>query len=144
MIEDRVIALASSIYYLGLSRFQYDDLDASLQRPQHYSMFEQYAKTKWCNILHALNLYEFLGITALPIHPGTVRTDVVRNMRPFMRIGYYYVAGWLLASIQKTPAQGAWATLDASNTAPSPRLYRVNRTVHELRVKPSKEQIQRV
>lgn len=152
-IQSRVILLSSSTYHASAGTFPYDDLDVRLNRPPNFAMMQQYTSTKWCNILHAIYLQEHYHVTALAVHPGSVRTDIVRNMAPFLRIGYY-MAGAFLATLQKTPAQGAWETLYAmtthtndatkNDTATSSRCCWVNRKPHTLAVEPTKEQVQTV
>lgn len=79
-----------------------------------YTMFHQYSVSKICNIFHAISLaYQYPTIFTASIHPGLVRTDVVRNMPLFMRIGNQ-AFGWIMQFLQKVPAQGAWCTVDVA------------------------------
>jgi NAD(P)-dependent dehydrogenase (short-subunit alcohol dehydrogenase family) len=132
----RVISLTSSTFPLcHPAQIPYDDpiaLDAYLEcrrigTASHqyypYGLFTQYAKTKWCNILHAYYLFHEYGggnnnggggrLWTAAVHPGLVRTDVVRNMPWYMKLGND-LSGWLITTIQKTPAQGAWGTVHAA------------------------------
>jgi NAD(P)-dependent dehydrogenase (short-subunit alcohol dehydrogenase family) len=86
------------------------------QRQQHsYGLFTQYAKSKWCNILHAYQLSSSnCGIWSAAVHPGLVRTDVVKNMPCYMKLGNDVFA-YFLAALQKTPSQGAWGTIHAAH-----------------------------
>jgi hypothetical protein len=107
---------------------------------QNYTLFGQYAATKWMNILHTRYLHDHLPhIFTAAVHPGLVRTDVVRNMPWYLRIPNTLFAT-ILATLQKTPAAGAWGTLhvtfprgeeDGSHHLPS-GAYWVNRTPQPL------------
>jgi NAD(P)-dependent dehydrogenase (short-subunit alcohol dehydrogenase family) len=77
---------------------------------RRYSLFGQYALTKWFNILHTSYLATmYPHIFAAAIHPGIVRTDVVRNMPWYLRPDA--VSALILSTLQKTPTQGAWNTV---------------------------------
>lgn len=136
MIKDdgRVIVLTSSTFPLCRpDKLPYHDrsaLEAVLEcrAPHTYGLFSQYAKTKWCNIVHAYVLSSEFGVWSAAVHPGLVRTDVVRNMPLFMRIGYQ-LTGVVLATLQKTPAQGSWGTIHAVHTNDTSGCYWENRRI---------------
>ena len=77
-----------------------------------YTLFGQYAITKWCNILHTIYLSKHYShlLHSSSVHPGLVRTDVTRNMPYYLRIPNEIFA-ILLQTLQKTPTQGAWNTI---------------------------------
>ena len=55
-------------------------------------------------------------VKAYAVHPGLVRTDVVRNMPWYL----YYpnaVFGFAVAALQKTPEAGAWTTVFCATSA---------------------------
>jgi hypothetical protein len=99
---------------------QLDDYLQCKHGQRKYTMFGQYATTKWCSILHTLYLAEnYSGCssssrstrkTVAAIHPGLVRTDVVRNMPWYLKLPNT-VFGGVVATLQKTPDQGAWCTV---------------------------------
>lgn len=162
-----VLNLTSSTYQLATRTFDVHNMDAlqwkaeasqstntsvastpnqrrsKLGPPPSYSLFGQYAATKWCNILHSVYLSDRFGFTTIPstatnagalavttppppprrdrgsrgteirsaaIHPGLVRTDVVRNMPWYLRFPNTVFAV-VLQTLQKTPTQGAWCTI---------------------------------
>jgi hypothetical protein len=68
------------------------------------------------------------------VHPGLVRTDVVRNMAWYLRYPNTLFAAFV-AALQKTPEQGAWCTvyLASTDTADSPNgQYWVSQKVQAL------------
>jgi NAD(P)-dependent dehydrogenase (short-subunit alcohol dehydrogenase family) len=78
-------------------RIDFDDLHFE-RRP--YDGWEAYAQSKLANVLHAKSLARRLagtGITTASVHPGWVRTNLIRNsmpvwvqdvlLRPFLRLG---------------------------------------------------------
>lgn len=119
-----VVNVTSSTYRLAVNNNDFDNYCSNLDEMQckikkgqpctrTYSLFGQYAVTKWCNILHTVHLaesYSHVLTTAAAIHPGLVRTDVVRNMPWYLRIPNNVFAV-VLQTLQKTPAQGAWCTV---------------------------------
>ena len=55
-------------------------------------------------------------VKAYAVHPGLVRTDVVRNMPWYL----YYpntIFGFAVAALQKTPEAGAWTTVFCATSA---------------------------
>lgn len=106
----RILNLTSSLYTLvSKQNFPFNDLNCT-QRP--YSMFQQYGVSKLCNILFTYCLaMQYPTIFTASIHPGTVRTNVVRNMPWFMKYGNTIFSS-MLQSVQKTPYEGCWTTID--------------------------------
>jgi len=95
----RIVNVTSSTYTLAVDSFPMDSLDdLQFQNDNNsnrtFSLFSQYAATKWCNILHTVALLSNNNtnnnITAFAVHPGLVRTDVVRNMPWYL----YYPNTW--------------------------------------------------
>ena len=88
-----------------------DDIQCRSNR-RKFSLFGQYAITKWCNILHTLYLSKHYShlLNSSALHPGLVRTDVTRNMPFYLRIPNSIFA-IVLQTLQKTPIQGAWNTI---------------------------------
>jgi len=76
-----------------------------------YSLFGQYAASKLANILFTTELAaRYPSIRCHAVHPGLVRTDVVRNMPFYLKIPNQ-LFGFFIATLQKTPEQGAWNTV---------------------------------
>lgn len=117
-ITTAVINLTSSTYSLAVNNFDADRLDdLQCQGERAYTLFGQYAATKWCNILHTVRLSQMYNtIFSAAIHPGLVRTEVVRNMPRHLKIPNEVFAR-VLQTLQKTPAQGAWCTVHVATTA---------------------------
>ena len=106
----RVVVLTSSTYALAASQGGID-LDDLHCRRKTYTMFGQYAQSKLANILFVRELARRdEEVKAFAVHPGLVRTDVVRNMPWYLRHPNA-VFGFAVAAFQKTPAAGAWTTV---------------------------------
>jgi NAD(P)-dependent dehydrogenase (short-subunit alcohol dehydrogenase family) len=132
-----VINVTSSTYRLALDTFDATDLDAlqcrrGNNKRHRFSLFGQYAATKWCNILHTVFLSDHFAnrrhssiatttttttatrkqpwVLSFAVHPGLVRTDVVRYMPWYLKVPNTVFAA-LLQTLQKTPSQGAWCTM---------------------------------
>ena len=103
----RILNITSSTYVLA-SKMDVEDLFCQSRR--RYSLFGQYAQSKLANILFTTELAKrYPTIQAHALHPGLVRTDVTRNMPWYLRCPNVMFAS-ILATLQKTPAQGAWNT----------------------------------
>jgi len=168
--DARIINVTSSTYKLAVPTFDADRLDdlqckeqgdvkeepqpekeqggkSSAAAARHrFSLFGQYAATKWCNILFTVALVERQQtatgsnsnvVRCYAVHPGLVRTNVVRNMPWYLYVPNTVFAG-VLALLQKTPAQGAWCTVFCATTTTRTAIdatngrYWVNRAPQEL------------
>ena len=138
--DPRVVVLTSSMHQLASPGLDWEDLQC---RHRRYAMFGQYAQTKLANILFVKELARreerlrqaavkadandddddddgksttAATVKAYAVHPGLVRTDVVRNMPWYL----YYpntIFGFAVAAFQKTPAAGAWTTVFCATSA---------------------------
>ena len=109
------------------------DLNDLQCKKKRYTLFEQYAQSKLANILFARELGRreklraeklheqheqtkdknssvFCPIKSYSLHPGLVRTDVVRDMPWYL---YYpnIVFAFFVAVLQKTPRAGAYTSV---------------------------------
>jgi NAD(P)-dependent dehydrogenase (short-subunit alcohol dehydrogenase family) len=110
----RVLNVTSSTYALANKGVDLDDL--MCDKTRQYTLFGQYAQSKLANILFTKELAKRHDkLRCYAIHPGLVRTDVVRNMPPLL---YYpnLVFGLVLATLQKKPEQGAYTSIWAACT----------------------------
>lgn len=112
----RILNVSSSTYQLSKlvtdhhHKKKQQNLDYLLCR-DWYSLFGQYSNTKLCNIWHSeLLAKRYPNVFTAAIHPGLVRTDVVRNLPLLLQLGNR-LFGSVLSTLQKTPKQGAWGTL---------------------------------
>jgi len=124
----RVILVTSSTYILAShsksNGIDLNDLQCIGSPPGYrtYGVFSQYAQSKLANILTGRELWRRererqqqnqkqvsferkLSINL--VHPGLVRTDVTRNMPPWLRLPNA-MFGFILAWLQKTPMAGAY------------------------------------
>ena len=110
--QARILNLTSSTYILANkdSKCCFDDIFCQHERT--YSLFGQYSVSKLANILFTLSLRKLYAqeYHAFAIHPGLVRTDVVKNMPWYLKYPNQLFAV-VLQTLQKTPAQGAWCTV---------------------------------
>ncbi|MBX7197632.1 MAG: SDR family oxidoreductase [Sandaracinus sp.] len=95
----RVVVLSSCYHDVAQGRegrIDFDDLGFERRK---YDGWEAYAQSKLANVLHAKHLAERVrarGITAVSVHPGWVRTNLIRSslpvwmqdtvLRPFLRL----------------------------------------------------------
>lgn len=135
----RIISITSCTYKICESSggICLDDLFCQYRR--RYNLFEQYAQTKLANILFIKELARRYPASSSKlqchaIHPGMVRTDVVRNMPRLFR----YANAWFavaVATLQKRPHQGAWCTMRVAllptEELPRSGSYWVNQQVQE-------------
>jgi retinol dehydrogenase-12 len=114
----RVLNISSSTYTFANKGMDFDDLMCDNTR--QYTLFGQYAQTKLANILFTKELAKrYDKLRCYAIHPGLVRTDVVRNMPPCL---YFpnLVFGCIIATLQKEPEQGAYTSVWAACTDSPP------------------------
>lgn len=127
----RVITVSSSTYALAKNGFDFDDVFCESTRK--YTLFSQYAQTKLANILLAKELAtRYSNVQSWAVHPGLVRTDVVRNMPWYL---YYpnIIFAVAIAALQKQPTQGAYTSVycAATDSPPANGEYLVNCKVQE-------------
>eukprot|EP00554_Chaetoceros_debilis_P011018 CAMPEP_0194108930 /NCGR_PEP_ID=MMETSP0150-20130528/8547_1 /TAXON_ID=122233 /ORGANISM="Chaetoceros debilis, Strain MM31A-1" /LENGTH=328 /DNA_ID=CAMNT_0038797757 /DNA_START=531 /DNA_END=1517 /DNA_ORIENTATION=- len=130
----RVIVVTSSTYAIASNGIDLDDLNCERRQ---YTMFSQYAQSKLANILFGKELsrrekqwgenqrsssldsssnsdtsapINQQNVKVFMVHPGLVRTDVVRNM-PFYLKYPNIMFSFLIAIVQKTPEAGAYTSV---------------------------------
>jgi retinol dehydrogenase 12 len=111
----RILNLSSITYKMASPiGFLFDDYNCT-KRP--YTLFGTYSQSKLANILFTRDLARrYPHIACYAINPGIVRTDVTRNMSPFLRYGNA-MAGMIMQWYQKTPFMGAHCSVWASTAA---------------------------
>lgn len=103
----RILNVTSSTYTM-IRQLPMDDLNCTNRK---YELFNQYAISKLCNILFSYSLgQQYPSIFTASIHPGIVRTAVVRNM-PWYLQSLNRIFGIVVEAFQKTPRQGSWCTV---------------------------------
>ena len=117
--DARVLTLTSSTYALAKDGFDFDDMFCAQTRK--YTLFGQYSQSKLANILFTIELAKrYPNVQSWAVHPGLVRTDVVRNMPWYL----YYpnsMFALLVAAFQKRPKQGAYTTVWCAATKDPPK-----------------------
>ena len=118
--DARIINVTSSTYQLVQdSGFDFDDIMCSKARK--YTLFGQYAQTKLANILFTKELAKrYPRWKVYAVHPGLVRTNVTSNM-PWIMQTLNAMFAWFVASMQKTPPQGAYSNVWCAS-APHPTI----------------------
>ena len=117
--NSRIIVVTSSTYTLATNGIDLNDLNCENRK---YTMFSQYAQSKLANILMgkellrrekdffkngANNLYP---VSVFIVHPGLVRTDVVRNMPWYLKYPNM-IFSFVLTTLQKSPPAGAYTNV---------------------------------
>jgi retinol dehydrogenase-12 len=154
--DPRIINVTSSTYTLA-TNIDLEDLFCQ-KGVRQYTLFGQYAQSKLAQILFTNELNVRYGgddretdssdsnnksaknnknsknIWTASVHPGLVRTEVVRNLPFWMKAGNATFS-WVLRSLQKTPEQGAWCSVLVATAAkddlPVSGAYWVNRRTQE-------------
>mmetsp|Transcript_16449 Transcript_16449/g.20098 ORF Transcript_16449/g.20098 Transcript_16449/m.20098 type:complete len:441 (-) Transcript_16449:569-1891(-) len=118
----RLIIVTSSTYILAANGIDLQDLNCE---KRNYTMFSQYAQSKLANILMGKELVrqqnqgfesnvkdskKLYPISVYMVHPGLVRTDVVRNMPWYLRYPNM-IFSFVLVILQKTPEAGAYTNV---------------------------------
>lgn len=103
----RIINVTSSIQAKSID---FDDLN----REEHYGQIKAYAQSKLAVILFT---YEFArrtngtGVSVNCLHPGYVKTNMIRNFRPFVKYFYH-----LIGLFMRTPKRGAKTSVYLAST----------------------------
>jgi hypothetical protein len=119
----RIIQISSSTYGLAPA-LDVSDLNCQGTNGRLYGMFAQYAQSKLAQIVLSQELHQryhepLRSLEGQPrcrplwtaaVHPGLVRTDVVRNMPWYLKYPNLMFSS-VIAAFQKTPSQGAWNTI---------------------------------
>lgn len=115
--DARVVILTSSTYELSKEGIDLNDLNCANKK---YTCFSQYSQSKLANILMGVELTrretervgdESTGAVMVHlVHPGIVRTDVVKNMMWYFRYPNI-MFGFILQTLQKTPEAGAYTSV---------------------------------
>ena len=114
----RVVNLSSALHK-NTKKFDFSDF--MFEKPGAYSMFSNYSQSKLANMLFTEGLQARMDKAQKPVivnsvHPGCVMTDVSRNMHWFLRYGEM-MALPILATIRKTPAEGAYSSVYAATAS---------------------------
>ncbi len=97
-VPARIVNVASSIQTKSID---FDDLNGE----KHYGQLKAYAQSKLAVVLFT---YEFArrikgtGVSVNCLHPGYVKTNMIRNFRPFVKYFYH-----LIGLFMKSPKSGA-------------------------------------
>ncbi|OVA20776.1 Short-chain dehydrogenase/reductase SDR [Macleaya cordata] len=107
-IEGRIINVSSVIHsWAKRDRFNFNNM----LNPRNYNGTRAYAQSKLANILHAKEMARQLkarnaGVTINAVHPGIVKTGIIRDLKGLITDSLCFLASKLL----KTTSQGASTT----------------------------------
>ncbi|XP_042499075.1 short-chain dehydrogenase TIC 32 B, chloroplastic-like [Macadamia integrifolia] len=107
-IEGRIINVSSIVHsWVKRDAFHF----SHLRNPINYNGTRAYAQTKLANILHAKEIARQFKemnarVTINAVHPGIVKTGIIREHKGFITDSIYFLASKLL----KTTSQGASTT----------------------------------
>lgn len=112
----RVVNLSSCYHDIAQGRkgtIEFDDLNFERRK---YDGWQAYAQSKLANVLHAKELarrLEGTGVLAVSVHPGWVRTRLIRNTMPTFLQNFVGFKHLLQRAGMIEPWEGAQATLHA-------------------------------
>ena len=81
----RIINISSGYHDTAMGREGRIDFDDLHQTAQKYDGWKAYAQSKLANVLHSQELarrLEGTGVSAVSVHPGWVRTELIRHSMP--------------------------------------------------------------
>ncbi len=111
----RVVILSSCYHDVAQGREGHIDFDDLMFERRSYDGWAAYAQSKLANLLHARSLAKRVkdkGITAVSVHPGWVRTNLIRASMPVWMQDYLLRPFLGLAGMIE-PWEGAQTTLYA-------------------------------
>lgn len=111
----RIVNLSSCYHDLAMGREGRIDFDDLMFERQPYDGWTAYAQSKLANVLHAKHLATRLqgtGVVAVSVHPGWVRTNLIKNSMPTW-MQDWVLRPFLRASGMIEPREGAQTTLFA-------------------------------
>lgn len=114
--DARVIILTSSFYTISKKGINLSDLNCENTK---YNMFYRYSQSKLANILMGMELMrrekkrvqdDQNDVKVHMVHPGLVRTDVVKDMPWYLQYPNK-MFGFILQTLQKNPEAGAYTSV---------------------------------
>jgi NAD(P)-dependent dehydrogenase (short-subunit alcohol dehydrogenase family) len=118
--DGRIIVVTSCTYVLATEGLDLQDWNCEKRK---YTMFSQYAQSKLANILMAKEVTrrekmriendkskKAKAVGVHIVHPGLVRTDVVRNMNWYLKYPNMLFSS-VLITMQKSPEAGAYTNV---------------------------------
>ncbi|CAM8932579.1 unnamed protein product [Rhodiola kirilowii] len=107
-VEGRIVNVSSVIHsWVKKDRFDF----SKMCNPKRYNGTKAYARSKLANILHSMETASYLKarnarVTINALHPGIVKTGIMREQESFVVDSLFFVASKLL----KSTSQGAATT----------------------------------
>nr|XP_043617377.1 short-chain dehydrogenase TIC 32 B, chloroplastic [Erigeron canadensis] len=107
-VQGRIVNVSSVIHtWVKKDHFRF----TRMLQPKHYNGTRAYAQSKLANIMHANELAKQLkatnaNVTINSLHPGIVKTGIIRDHKGIITDSMFFIASKLL----KSPSQGASTT----------------------------------
>lgn len=101
--QGRFVILSSGLHERAEQGIEFDNLDGS----RHYSPWDAYGVSKLANALCARELarqIEHTEATANSLHPGVIKTNLVRHLPGWQQVAMKYFGGLFLKSIPEGAA----------------------------------------
>ncbi|KAL4198633.1 hypothetical protein AMTRI_Chr03g141070 [Amborella trichopoda] len=124
-VEGRIINVSSVIHsWVGKEGFQFNDMI----NPKIYNGTRAYAQSKLANILHTKEIARKLkatgaNVTINAVHPGIVKTGIIREKKGLVTDSVYFLASKLLKSISQGAATTCFVALSPSVKGISGRYF---------------------
>ncbi|PWA92438.1 NAD(P)-binding Rossmann-fold superfamily protein [Artemisia annua] len=107
-VQGRIVNVSSVIHtWVKKDNFSFN----SMLQPKHYNATRAYAQSKLANIMHTKELAKQMkaidaNVTINAVHPGIVKTGIIRDHKGIITDSMFFIASKLL----KTTSQGASTT----------------------------------
>ncbi|XP_071731707.1 short-chain dehydrogenase TIC 32 B, chloroplastic-like [Rutidosis leptorrhynchoides] len=107
-VQGRIVNVSSVIHsWVKKDHFRFNQM----LQPKHYNATQAYAQSKLANIMHANELAKQMkeinaNVTINTVHPGIVKTGIIRDHKGIVTDSMFFIASKLL----KSTSQGASTT----------------------------------
>ncbi|KAL0441024.1 UNVERIFIED_CONTAM: Short-chain dehydrogenase, chloroplastic [Sesamum radiatum] len=124
-IQGRIVNVSSVIHnWVDRKHFCF----SKLLSPKSYNGTRAYAQSKLANILHAKELARQLkarkaNVTINAVHPGIVKTGIIRDYRGFITDSLYFMASKLLKSTSQGAATTCYVALSPQTVGLSSKYF---------------------
>ncbi|KAL7604976.1 short-chain dehydrogenase TIC 32 B, chloroplastic [Lactuca sativa] len=124
-VEGRIVNVSSVIH--SWVKKDHFDFNRMLQ-PKHYNATRAYAQSKLANIMHANELATQMkaidaNITINSVHPGIVKTGIIRDHKGIITDSMFFVASKLLKSTSQGASTTCYVALSAKMEGVSGRYF---------------------
>ncbi|KAM7479874.1 hypothetical protein LguiA_028087 [Lonicera macranthoides] len=124
-IQGRIVNVSSVIHsWVRRDHFHFNQL----LQPNNYNGTRAYAQSKLANILHAKELARQLkakkaNVTINAVHPGVVKTGIIRDHNGFITDSLFFIASKLLKSTSQGASTACYVALSQKTNGVSGRYF---------------------